>query len=310
MERIADRIAGGGYMIEYLHCSSDPESLDGIVIPALRVALIDGTAPHIVDPINPGAVDEIINLGEYWDRDGIARHRDDVITIGEQVGQLFRRAYRYLAAAKCLMDDALAMYAPPDGSGAYAEAEKIVSAYMDSYPVSDNLGRIRKMFASAFTPLGVVQHLDTLIGDNFTVCAVESQWGAGVTDLLLRVSDAAVMRGLDVEQYYCPMDPAKRIDHLIIPALKLALITRSRYFDPPVDAQSVIDMAQYAGSDDTAEFAEREFDVLLREALFTLNRAKVTHDQIEKYYVPHMDFQSVDRKAEEIIRAIEDIIIR
>jgi hypothetical protein len=105
------------------------------------------------------------------------------------------------------------------------------------------------------------------------------------------------------------MDPAKRIDHLIIPALKLALITRSRYFDPPVDAQSVIDMAQYAGSDDTAEFAEREFDVLLREALFTLNRAKVTHDQIEKYYVPHMNFQSVDRKAEEIIRAIEDIII-
>ena len=110
MERIANRMAGEGYMIEYLHCSSDPESLDGIVIPALRVALIDGTAPHVVDPINPGAVDEIINLGEYWDQDGIARHRDDIIAIGAQVGQLFHRAYYYLAAAKCLMDDALALY--------------------------------------------------------------------------------------------------------------------------------------------------------------------------------------------------------
>ena len=121
----------------------------GIVIPVLRVALIDGTAPHVVDPINPGAVDEIINLGEYWDRDGIARHRDDVIAIGRQVGQLFHRTYYYLAAAKCLMDDALALYAPPNGYGANVEAEKIVSAYMDDYLTGAKPGRIRKLFASA-----------------------------------------------------------------------------------------------------------------------------------------------------------------
>jgi len=307
MERVANRMAGEGYMIEYLHCSSDPESLDGIVIPALRVALIDGTAPHVVDPVNPGAVDEIINLGEYWNRADIARHRDDVIAIGKQVGQLFHRAYYYLGAAKCLMNDALALYASPDGYGAYVEAEKIVNTYMDGHPVGVKPGRIRKMFASAITPMGVLQYIDTLINEDFTVCAVENRWGAGVTELLSRVSDAAIMRGLDVEQFYCPIDPAKRIDHLIVPTLKLAIISRSRYINPPVNAQAVVDMAQYANNDATAEFAEREFDVLLREALFTLNRAKVTHDQIEKYYVPHMDFKAVDRKAEEVIRAIEDI---
>ena len=154
--------------------------------------------------------------------------------------------------------------------------------------------------------MGVLQFIDTLIDEDFTVCEVESCWGAGVTELLSRVSDAAVMRGLDVEQFYCPMDPAKRIDHLIIPAIKLILISRSRYVNPPVKTQAVVDMVQYAGTSDAAEFAEREFDVLLKEALFTLNRAKVTHDQIEKYYVPHMDFKAVNRKAEEIIRAIED----
>ena len=51
-----------GYDVEFMHCSSDPESLDGLVIPAFKVALIDGTAPHIVDPKNPGAVDETIHL--------------------------------------------------------------------------------------------------------------------------------------------------------------------------------------------------------------------------------------------------------
>jgi len=307
MYRVADRFAARGYMIEYLHCSSDPESLDGIVIPVLHVALIDGTAPHVVDPINPGAVDEIVNLGAYWDRERIARHRDDVITIGVQIGQLFRRAYRYLAAAKCLMDDALALYAPQDGSGAYAEAERIISAHLGSAALEAKPGRIRRMFASGITPLGVVQYINTLVGEDFTVCAVDSRWGAGVTDLLSRVSDAAVMRGLDVEQYCCPMDPAKRIDHLIVPARKLALISRGRYIDPVINAESVIDMAQYAGCSETADFAERGFDTLLNEALFTLNRAKETHDQIEQYYVPYMDFEAVDRKAEELIQAIGDL---
>lgn len=64
-----------GYNLEYMHCSSDSESLDGIVIPAKKVALLDGTAPHVVDPKNPGAVDEIINLGDFWDEEGIRKIR-------------------------------------------------------------------------------------------------------------------------------------------------------------------------------------------------------------------------------------------
>lgn len=36
-----------GYDIEYHHCSSDNNSLDGIVIKQLNIALLDGTAPHV-----------------------------------------------------------------------------------------------------------------------------------------------------------------------------------------------------------------------------------------------------------------------
>ncbi len=309
MQRIADRMADEGYSIEYLHCSSDPESLDGIVIPALRVALIDGTAPHIIDPINPGAVDEIVNLGEHWDLAGIKQHKSQIIAVGEQVGQLFRRAYRYLAAAKCLMDDALALYMTESiPAGVYAEADRIVKAHIPGFISGTKPGKVRKMFASAFTPLGVVSHVDTLIRGDYTVYTVESRWGAGVTQLLAHISEKAMAYGLDVEQYYCPMDPEKRIDHLIIPAIGLAIVSSNRYINVSVTAQTVIDLAQYADQAPAAEFDEREFDVMLREALFTLNRAKVTHDEIEKYYIPYMDFQAVDRKREQIIKAILALI--
>lgn len=35
-----------GYDIEFLHCSSDNRSLDGVIIPAVGVGIVDGTAPH------------------------------------------------------------------------------------------------------------------------------------------------------------------------------------------------------------------------------------------------------------------------
>ena len=46
MKRIGDTLMEKGFDVELHFCSSDPDSLDGVVIPALDVAVIDGTAPH------------------------------------------------------------------------------------------------------------------------------------------------------------------------------------------------------------------------------------------------------------------------
>ena len=35
-----------GLEVEAIRCSSDPGSLDGVLVPALKAAIIDGTAPH------------------------------------------------------------------------------------------------------------------------------------------------------------------------------------------------------------------------------------------------------------------------
>ena len=35
-----------GIAVEYLWCSGDPDSLDGVVIPEFRCAVADGTSPH------------------------------------------------------------------------------------------------------------------------------------------------------------------------------------------------------------------------------------------------------------------------
>ena len=65
MKKTGEYFLEKGEDVDYLWCSSDPDSLDGILLPDRGVAVIDGTAPHVTDPVNPGAVDKIINLGMF-----------------------------------------------------------------------------------------------------------------------------------------------------------------------------------------------------------------------------------------------------
>ena len=46
MRRIGLAMADRGYNVEFLCCSSDNDSLDGIIISELKLAMVDGTAPH------------------------------------------------------------------------------------------------------------------------------------------------------------------------------------------------------------------------------------------------------------------------
>lgn len=47
MKKIGAEMVKKGYDIEYHHCSSDNNSIDGLVIPVIGVAFMDGTAPHV-----------------------------------------------------------------------------------------------------------------------------------------------------------------------------------------------------------------------------------------------------------------------
>ena len=46
MRTIGKAMEERGEQVEYLYCSGDPDSLDGVHIPRIRTAVVDGTAPH------------------------------------------------------------------------------------------------------------------------------------------------------------------------------------------------------------------------------------------------------------------------
>ena len=99
MRRIGEAASGKGLDVEYIHCSGDPDSLDGVYIPALRLGYADGTSPHIMDPVCFGATGDYLNLGAFCD---CARSRGAAAQLEGLTAAYkahYARAYSLLAAA-------------------------------------------------------------------------------------------------------------------------------------------------------------------------------------------------------------------
>ena len=71
MKKVCAEAESRGYAVEKVYCSSDPDSLDGLIVPEVGVSIADGTSPHTLEPRFPGACENIINLGECWDKDSL-----------------------------------------------------------------------------------------------------------------------------------------------------------------------------------------------------------------------------------------------
>ena len=161
MKKIAAYFSKKGYTIEYHHCSSDPNSLDGVLIKELNIALLDGTSPHIVDPINPGAVDEILNMGDALDMDVLSKNKKEIISLNKEIGKNFKRAYRYLGSAKCIHDDWSSLnYESLDSN----KISNIIENLKNNIFKSDKIGYggERHLFATAITPDGIITYADQL----------------------------------------------------------------------------------------------------------------------------------------------------
>jgi hypothetical protein len=300
-----------GYDVEFMHCSSDNNSLDGLVIPRIGVAMIDGTAPHVVDPKNPGVIDEIIHLGDFWNEAAICRGRQDVIRINSSVGAIFERAYRYLKAAAHINEDNAVLYTSAvDKAKINKVARELADEVFDGIPLAAAVGRERSLFASAITPDGLKNYLDDLIvPDN--VYMLEGLQGTGAEKVLERLKAEALERGFYVETYYCAFNPDK-LEHLIIPDLNTAFTTVNKYHSTDVCAVRKINFIEMLDDSSIAvfkkelEFNQLEFDTLLDRAVYTIRKAKLLHDEMETYYIPYMDFDAVQRCWEATMARIMD----
>ena len=311
MKKIGEAMIDMGYDTEYHHCSSDNNSLDGVVFPQIGVAMIDGTSPHIVDPKHPGAVDEIVYLGDYWHEDGVRQYKAEIMEATRTISTYFRRAYRFLKAAQIVYDDWEAVVGEGmDFGRANQLADELVRELFANTRVASRVGSVRRLFASAITPDGMMNYLYSILGRCRKKYVIEGEPGTGKSVLLEKVATAARERNYRVELYHCPLNPTK-IEHVVIPSLSTAL---TKSIEPhtytPGQGDTIIDMNQCLSPAFIESYRERiavneeRFNELFGHAIDFIGQAKRTHDQMERYYIANMDFGRIEKLREHLLERV------
>lgn len=322
MYKIAIELLSKGYDVEFLRCSSDPSSLDGVYFPTLDIALIDGTAPHIVDPKNPGVVDEIVHLGDFWDENKLRKNKQNVLEDNKKIAKYYKIAYSYLQEAKTIHDRIESYYT--DSVNFALVNRKIDEIANDTFSSkllnlkNNELAKQRHMFINAITPEGFVSETANLLNNVKTLYVLKGEPGTGKSTLCTRIAILAQQKGFATELYHCPIDPNK-LDALLIPELQIAIINAS----PPHSYNlktantlinlKVINFNDYLDYENLKPYQKElsedkeKFDIALDNAIEFLKRAKNIHDHLESYYIAAINFEQVNIVKEEILKKILEL---
>lgn len=321
MKKVGEKLIDAGESIDFLHCSADSNSLDGIVIIDKRIAFIDGTSPHVIDPVTPGAVDSIINFGEYWDDKKIGEYKDDIINYSGETSKWYKIGYNYLSAARKVYDNlAYICDTGVEISEIYKLAADIIAKEYRKYDISIKAGNIKRYFATAITPAGTVSYVKSLLNTMKKIYMITVPEGYSNTSFMNILVDGAVYRGFDVELYYCPIDPSQKIEHILIPEIGVAFTTVNKwhdmepweiYTDEDDDRDiTMIDINDYIStcySERNAGITGKLSDIysmLIGESISAFSRAKENHDLVEKMYIKNMNFEKIDSLVEKTVSSI------
>lgn len=316
MRQIAAQMLAYGHTVEEFYCSSDSSSLDGLQIPSIGVALIDGTAPHMIDPRHPGAIESVVDLAAYWDEAALAPQRELVRAAVSRSGFLFRRAYGYLSVARQFNDEQEAYIrelGALDTVGLTRLAAATIEELLPDAMPCVQPARERHLFASAITPQGLMNHLPSVLSGVNKRVLVRGTAGTGRTTLVNQVLQVARQKGYHVEVYHCALDP-KRIDHVLIPQLSLAVCNASEpHTVVAAGGDKLIDTADYVDSSKLDAFAselkslQTAYQDALAAAIALIKQAKENHAFLESLYVPHMDFERVGERRQQVLQQILEI---
>ncbi|MDM5153194.1 PRK06851 family protein [Bacillus sp. DX1.1] len=314
MKAIGREWAERGYDIELLHCSSDNNSIDGVIIPKLKVGIVDGTAPHVIEPKVPGVVEEYVNLGVAWDSEHLRKYKNEITRYVSEASGAFQSAYACFQEALAVHDDWEKIYIDNIN---FQKANELTEELIQKL-FTDKQGKhaiVKHRFLGAATPKGAVDFVPNLTEGLPNRYFIKGRPGSGKSTMLKKIAVAAEEKGFDVEVYHCGFDP-NSLDMIIVRELGFAIFdsTAPHEYFPVREGDEIIDMYDLIVTPGTDEkYATEIRDVSIQyktkmnEAMSFLAKAKAVRDKLERIYIAAMDFTKVDAYKKEIQSEFERI---
>ena len=310
MKYVVVKAVDMGYTVELCPCSSDPDSLDGVIIKEIKVIILDGTAPHVVEPKYPGICEEIINLGKFWNGEKLRQRAGEIIKVTAKNKKLHKTAAVYISTAGELMRDNLNL------SKRFTNFKKVeqfalrLSKQLIPH-ISQNSPREWVRFIGGVTPKGVIAFKGTIEDFYKNIIVIDDKYGAVANAIMEAVREEALKKGYEIITLKNPFLPSKLIDHILIPELSLAIVREYEYINfgsshRRVHSRRFYEINLLRECRARLTFNRRVTRELLLGAIETLEKAQAVHDTLEKYYINAMDFGALtafaEKKAKEILK--------
>ncbi len=295
IRKVADAAKNAGYNVEYYLCGSDPYSLDCVVLGG-RIALLDGTAPHVRDMAYPGAASSLIDVSRFWDSGALELHRNQIIRDAAMKTACYESAYRYMRAAEAVDAERTTLAE----SLFYREkAAAYVSRFIKRLgkPGAGESGRVTVRYTRAVTMRGA--YFSPVFEESAeTVFVVADMLGCAVP-FMNRFAEGLKAAGLDTVISRLPM--SGHVDGIYLPGKRIAVVTAASE-----KVHKVINMSRFVVSDipdgvrGRIKLAAKIEESCMEEALENLRRASDYHFALEEIYKQTMNFKALDKYVKEI----------
>ncbi len=305
IRRISERGTSLGYNVENIYCSSSPTSFDGVIIPELSVAVLDGTAPHTTDPVYPAVCETIINLGEAWDTVGAKEINDKLRELTNKKKAAYKKAYAYLsscASANTVIRGCMTHYALE--SKLSRSVERLCAKLKIK---SQGKGNITKLFTDCNSALGRL-HLSTfenLSSNRYFI----KDFGSISSVYFECLARELTKRGADITVALDPLEP-EYIVGIYIPSADTSFTAYDDDYALKLDRQQlpykVINTARFCDTEKFRKqktyykYAEKSRKILFAGALRELENAGNIHDEIEKLFYNITDYEIIEKMASKL----------
>ena len=272
-----------GMEVGYFHCSGDPDSLDAVLVREADFLILDGTAPHLVDPVCPGARDGILNLGVCLDESVLSAQEKEISLLQKEISSCYAQAYHDLRSALEMRNDAALVYR----AALSEKEERLLCGEISALIPSGQNGMDSHAFCQAITYQGVLQRMDSVLQGN--IYCLDVPWGFDADGILRRVWEAAWQRGVRRTAFHDPLN-AGMLSHVRVgdAVFTTAVMLDEKVFSPSLE-KAVLRRHSARLAFDRAACALME-----NQAVEALSQAKEKHDALERYYIDAMDYDRLN----------------
>lgn len=320
MKKIVEVSQKNKIKTELIYCSSDPNSLDAVIFPEIKKCIVDGTAPHTLDPIYPGISDKIINLGDFWNEKKLKKQKHKLLNLfadNKKFHNNSRALLKFIGKIQNIKNSIVKNYIRSNVIEEYSE--KFFKQFYDEFKSPNAncaFGHFEKLrFLDAFTPDGHTFFSETINA----LCAkgvyiIEDKYDLAANEFLQKIKLKMIANNFDIISCPHPIAPKDRLRAVLIPSIEVAFIAINPITEKKllkikktykkINAERFFDLTALKEHKNSVKFYEKIILELEKDVEINLKKALKNHDEIEKIYASSMNYSQVDKVSNKLIRDI------